>query len=102
MAFDEDLSAFFDVDEFAVLASWRSSLPTASAIEAAVQLDAPGQVLLDGVQTTDWSVLYRVDVWPTVRSGDRITQGSRTFEVSEILAVGDGALSRAALRRLDR
>jgi hypothetical protein len=82
-------------------ATWYEALRSEPSA-AHVMIDAPGQLLLDGIVSTDWSALYRVDLWPAVRSGDRITQGAMTFEVREVLAVGDGALARAALRRLDR
>lgn len=89
----------FDVDEFGTSAEWRAQ-PNAAPVTAIVLIDAPGALILDGIVSTDWMVTYRVALWPSVQGGDRVHVGSTIYEVREALALDDGLLARAALRRL--
>jgi hypothetical protein len=90
-----------DVERAGMLraATWYEALGSTPSV-APVMLDAPGLFVLDGIETTEWSVLYRKAEWPAVRSGDRIVIDAATYEVRDQQPVADGLLVRAALRRL--
>lgn len=94
-----DVDFGFDVDEFGSAATWRD--PTGPAVEAVVLFDAPGALVADDVVTTDYSVLYRVELWPTVRPADVIEVGSTVYRVTQVMQIDDGALARAMLARVD-
>lgn len=96
-----DVDPFFAVDEFGSSATWQRRQPGAAAVAGVVIIDAPGQLLLEGIASTEWSALYRVAQWPSVAAGDRVTVGPTIYEVREVLAIDDGQLARAALRRLN-
>ena len=68
---------------------------------ADVMWDAPGVSPFEGVQSTEPSIRFRVADWPSVAAGDRVTVGTTIYEVREVLAIDDGQLARAALRRLN-
>jgi hypothetical protein len=80
-------------------ATWHDSVGV--PVTSVVMLDAPGTVILADVLSSDYSVLYRVSLWPGVRPQDRIDVGATQYRVREVLPVSDGALARATLVRLD-
>lgn len=91
-----DLASFFNAAEFATAASWTAK--GGSAVAADVIFDAPGDVVIDGVYSTDYSVLYRTSIWPTVREGDTVTVGT-AYKVRSILVLDDGLTARAFLSK---
>ncbi|MCA3180989.1 MAG: hypothetical protein O9345_16065 [Burkholderiaceae bacterium] len=96
-----DVDPFFDVAEFGSAATWQRKQPGAAAVAGVVIIDAPGQLLLEGIASTEWSALYRVAQWPSVAAGDRVTVGTTIYEAREVLALDDGLLARAMLRRMN-
>jgi hypothetical protein len=71
---------------------------THNGTPAHVMFDAPGATVIDGVYSADYSVVYRVSDWPSVREGDTIVVGT-SYKVRELLALTDGLLSRAFLSK---
>lgn len=77
-------------------ASWTAA--GGAAVAGLVIFDAPGFEPLEGVASVDYSVLYRVSDWATVREGDTITVGT-AYRVREVTPVDDGLLARAFITR---
>ena len=77
-------------------ASWKA--PSSPAVPGKVFLDAPGEILIDGVATNDYSAVYRISDWPTVREGDTVTVGD-AYRVRLSLALEDGLLARVVLSK---
>ena len=96
-----DVDPFFDADEFGTAATWQSQSAGIAPVVGVVLIDAPGQMLFEGVMSTDWTATYRVADWPTAAAGDRLTIGTTIYEIRELRSVDDGLLARAALRRLN-
>lgn len=72
---------------------------TGVGIAADVIYDAPGAVALENLSVVDHSVRFRTADWASARSRDTVTIGVLVFEVSEVVALDDGLVSRAMLRR---
>jgi hypothetical protein len=92
MPFDEDMSVFFDVGEFASLATWNGDTQ-------AVIYDAPAQDVLTGEAIgTEYSLTMPAGVWPGAAYGASITvPGKGTFTVREVRPINDGLLKKLVL-----
>lgn len=91
--FTEDLSAFFDLDGFAVQAAWGS-------LSEPVIFSAPGEDLLGGdASGTDYTALLAANAWPGIKHGDTVTvTGRGTFAVRGApMPLDDGAIKRLHL-----
>lgn len=104
MAMVEDLSLFFDEDEFAVVAvhtpTGGSAAPAASVI-----YDANGLILEQyGIESSSPAALCPAAQWPTLAEGDSLaltlSAGTESFKVRSVIKLDDGALSLLALVRL--
>ena len=93
MAFAEDLSVFFDDDDFAVVATFGSPLQTVNVIK-----DSPtntiGEILSD-----DHSILGRTSDLTGLDNGDAITVDGVAYTVRESLLEDDGKITRLTLSK---
>lgn len=89
--FAEDLSVFFDVDEFAVVATW-------GALTANVIFSTPTEEVLGGraIGVAFEVVLANADL-PGIARNEEITVDSVTYVVREVHRDGDGAIKRLHL-----
>ncbi len=72
MAFAEDFSVFFSIDEFADAATWTAS--GGEPAEGAVIFDRNGLVLEEfGVDTASPAAVCPATQWPAAASGDALT-----------------------------
>ena len=99
MAFTEDMAAFFNTAEFAVVAVFT---PAGGAQQqASVIFDAPTESILGDDQLSDeYAIMYPATDLPGVRAGDTGVIGGKQYKVREVRALDDGALKRARLSRL--
>lgn len=68
-----------------------------SPVAADVIFDAPGTTVLDEIVATEPSVRFRTADWPTIRERDTVTLGAVVYRVQRVMALDDGATSRAML-----
>jgi hypothetical protein len=95
---EANLAASFAAFEFAGMlraATWASG---GSSVAGQVIFDAPGALPVEGVYSNEYSIVYRVSQWPTVREGDVVTVGT-AYRVREVTAIDDGLLARAFLTK---
>jgi hypothetical protein len=92
----EDLSVFFDADEFATSATLTRASGGAP-VQGLILLDSPGTNLLDDVTSVEYSCQFRTSVWPAVVPGDVIQAGAASFRVRRADRLDDGAVTRAWL-----
>ncbi len=95
MAFAEDLSVFFNLDGFAVQATW-------GALTANVIYAAPTEDLLGGDATgTDHTADLPATSFPGIKRGDTVAiAGHGTFTLREApRLVEDGAIKRLVLSK---
>lgn len=91
-----DLAAFFNTAEFGTAATWTPKV--GAPVSASVIFDAPGDALIDGVYSTEFSVLYRTSLWPSVKEGDTVTVGT-AYKVRSVMVLDDGQTARAFLSK---
>ncbi len=93
MAFAEDLVAFFSEADFALPATYGAQ--TASVI-----LDQPDEQILSGaVLSREYAITYRSTQLTGLKSDDAITVDGVAYTVREVLALGDGKIMLATLRK---
>lgn len=101
MAFDEDLSLFFDLTGFAVTATWGTNA-------AQVIFDMPAEDVLGArAQSTEYEVTLPTAVFPGITRGDTITISGAAAAVNgpyrlreKPRLVEDGALKSMLLERV--
>ncbi len=94
----DDLSAFFAVQDFAVVAAWTP--PVGPAQTAPVLLSTPDELMLGGaVQSRDYQITYPASSLVGLAPGQSLTVAGLGYTVGRTEAIDDGQLMRALLQR---
>ena len=93
----EDLGVYFN--EFAVDASFTPA--GGSAETAKVIFDSPDEnVFGDRVMTTEYLITLPQSVFVSLKGGDVLTIGSKSYKVREVRLLDDGLIKQASLSRM--
>lgn len=94
MAFAEDMSAFFNTDEFAVVG-------VRNGVSANVLLDMPTVDVLDErVSSNDYNVTFPASVWAGIARGEQITVDGVAYKVREIKLLDDGKIKQLLVSKV--
>jgi hypothetical protein len=97
--FDEDMSAFFNSGEFAVVASFTPA--GGSPVSANVLLDTKTQDIFgDDVLSNEYVITFPKNSLPGVRKGDTGTVDGVSYKVREVKFISDGSLKTALLTKV--
>jgi len=98
VAFAEDMSVFFDVDEFAVAATFTTS--GGAQVSASVIFDMPTEEILGGDMLSDeYAMTYQAGELSAVKAGDYGFIGGNRYRIRSIKMIHDGALKEAKLTK---
>ena len=93
MAFNEDLSVFFDPNGFGVPVLHKG-------IEGVGILDMPSEIMADGVVlSTDYKLTVQSGVFNEFLSGDSVTVDGVGYKVRNPLLADDGKITEVMLMR---
>jgi len=95
VAFVEDLSVFFNAQDFALTAS-RTPAGGGSATSGPVVLDL-GDAEADGVVFEGPSLAVAASTWPTLSVGDTFGINAVGYKARAVVAQNDGAIVRVQL-----
>lgn len=87
MAFAEDLSAFFDTDDFAEIVTYDGTQQIPAIFDAAFFEDVAGRL---GVESSKPACLVRSADVPTAAHGKTIKRGAVTYHVVGVQPDGTG------------
>lgn len=94
MALSENLDVFLSTAEFAVAVT--NGVTATTGI-----LDMPSEVIAGGmVITTDYALMIKSSVYPTLKYGDSLTVGGAAYTVREVRLIDDGAFSTVYLQKV--
>jgi hypothetical protein len=108
MAFTEDMSVFFNTDEFAVEASYTPSGGGATQT-AKVLLDMPSEdVLSQDSLSIEYSIMFPYNVLTTLKKGEQIAVDGVAYKVRDVRPMtdyrfgflADGRVKRALLSKI--
>ena len=100
MAFAEDMTAFFNVAEFASTATF-SPTGGGAAVSAAVLMDMPTEDFLGGDTLSDeYSIVFAAGSLSGIRAGDYGTIDGVQYRIREIRLLSDGKIKRAKLSKV--
>lgn len=100
MAFNEDMSVFFNSDEFAVEATFVPSSGGASQTDRVI-FNTPTESVLGGEMLSDeTAITYSASKLTSVRSGDIGFIEGVQYRIRDVMLIDDGKLKMARLTRL--